>query len=170
MIRRLFPIVALTALAGCVTQPAAITSQAAPYRFVAGYPADRIAEGTTKTVIRTYRKGVNDKGKEVLQEVVGVPCVLESDHLRAEITSPQEVLLPKYDQDKDFPDRGVAPSILITCTSGALKGTSLLAARPGKIVSGSGNLAVDLILITGSAIAATTANWKYDPAANVTIQ
>ena len=87
-----------------------------------------------------------------------------------EITTPQEVILPKYDQNAKLEDRGVPPSILVSCKTDDTSGTVLLAAQPGKIISGSGNLAVDLLLITGSAIAASTADWRYEPMVAVTLK
>ncbi|KAB7610399.1 hypothetical protein F9L33_13945 [Amylibacter sp. SFDW26] len=155
-------IVALS-LTGCVSQPPlAVKPEIAPAKLQANAPSNRVRDDkSTKTTVRAY-KTVKEEGKKDTQvEVAGAICTLQSDHLSAKVVTPQKVELPKYDQIAKLEDRGVPPSILVKCTAGNLKGQSLLTANPGKIISGSGNLIADLVLIAGSAAAAATADWRY---------
>ncbi|MEX0304967.1 MAG: hypothetical protein AB3N24_21335 [Leisingera sp.] len=168
--KKLFCLLSLTALAGCVEPPLQVESEPASFAFLAGAPKDRLGSGTTKTTIRAYQKVVSSDGETSNKEIKGAKCTLTSDHLRAEVVTPQMVVLPKYDQDPNLKERGVPPSVLISCTAGERKGSTLLTAKPGQIISGSGNLIADLILITGSAIAATTADWRYAEAAAVNVE
>lgn len=168
--KKTFCLLALTALTACVEPPLTIESEPASFAFLASAPKERLGSGTTKTTIRAYQKVMNSDGETSNKEVKGAKCTLTSDHLRAEIVTPQMVVLPKYDQDPNLKERGVPPSILISCAAGERTGSTLLTANPGKIISGSGNLVADLILITGSAIAATTADWRYAEVAAVTVE
>ena len=124
----------------------------------------------TETTIRAYKvvTGKNNKATQI--EVSGAICTLQSDHLSSKVVTPQKVKLPKYDQVAKLKDRGVPPSILVKCTDGKLNGQSILTAKPGKIISGSGILAVDLLLIVGSAAAAATADWRYAENSGVVLQ
>lgn len=150
-------------LSGCVTKPPlAVKPEVASVKLHANAPEDRVRhDKTTKTTIRTYKLEPGENNKVSQVEVAGAICTLQSDHLSAKVTTPQMVVLPKYDQNAKLKDRGVPPSILVKCTAGDLKGQSLLTAKPGQIISGSGNLIADLILIAGSAAAAATADWRY---------
>ena len=158
-------------LAACVAAPMEMSGPPQPAALLANAPMDRIiVDKTVNTTIRSFKMVANDAGKMTRVEVSGVRCSLQSDHLQTSIITPQAVVLPKYDQDKNLKDRGVPPSIAVNCNSGELSGQTLIAANPGKIVSGSGNLVADLILIAGSAAAATTANWRYAPEVSVTLK
>lgn len=168
--KKIFGLLALTALTGCVDQPLEVTTDPASFSFLASAPKERLGNGTTKTTVRAYQSVQDSNGKAVNKEIKGAKCTLTSDHLRAEIITPQQVILPKYDQDPELSERGVPPSILISCKAGELSGSTLLTAKPGQIISGSGNLVADLILITGSAIAATTADWRYGETAAVVVK
>lgn len=159
--KKAFCLLALTSLTACVEPALEIESEPASFAFLAGAPKERLGNGTSQTTIRAFKSVEESGGKTVRKEIRGAKCTLTSDHLRAEIVTPQQVVLPKYDQDAKLAERGVPPSIHISCKAGELKGSALLAAKPGQIISGSGNLVADLILITGSAIAATTADWRY---------
>lgn len=163
-------LLALTALTGCVEPPLQIESEPASFAFLASAPKERLGNGTTKTTIRAYQRVVSSDGKTSNKEIMGAKCTLTSDHLRAEVVTPQQVILPKYDQDPQVKERGVPPSILISCSAGKLSGKNLLTAKPGQIIAGSGNLVADLILITGSAIAATTADWRYAETVAVNVE
>ncbi|MEM6307985.1 MAG: hypothetical protein AAF701_08370 [Pseudomonadota bacterium] len=159
-------------LVGCgQTPPAEITLAPATAGFLASAPMDRIAEGTDNTTVRVYKMVTGEDGTPTRAEVTGAKCTLESDHLKATVVTPQEVILPNYDQNAEYEDRGVPPSILVTCTAGDLTGTQLLAAKPGAIYTGgSGNLLVDLIVIAGSAAVANTSDWRYQPSVDVVVE
>lgn len=169
-IKKTFCLIALTALTGCMEPPLEVSSEPASFAFLASAPKERLGNGTTKTIIRAYQSVESSAGKTTNKEIKGAKCTLTSDHLRAEVITPQQVILPKYDQDPELSERGVPPSILVSCQAGTLKGSTLLTANPGQIISGSGNLVADLILITGSAIAATTADWRYGETAAVIVK
>jgi hypothetical protein len=163
-------VIAVT-LTACVTPPLEMAAAPQSMSLLAGAPMDRIrTEKTELTTIRAFKSGVDENGKAVSIEVPGAKCSLESDHLRGQAITPQKVILPKYDQSPKLKDRGVPPSILVKCTSGELAGQTLLAAKPGKIVSGSGNLFADVILMAGSAIAAATADWRYETDVRVNLK
>lgn len=171
MHRSFFVVVGCLGLAGCEMQtPIEITAEPAKVAYVKSAPMDRIRSEGTSTTIRSYVVKTGEDGKEKSVEVAGAKCKLVSDHLRAEVVTPQSVVLPKYDQDPKIKDRGVPPSIHVTCTGDGKKGTTLITADPGEIISGSGNLIVDLILIAGSAAVANSADWKYRPAAGVILK
>lgn len=160
----------LFAAACDVQPPVKITSEPAAVSFVSGAPDGRIRQDRTETVVRAYKSAQTEDGKATRLEVAGARCTLTSDHIRAEVITPQAVQLPKYDQQAKLEDRGVPPSVLVKCKADKLEGQALLAAKPGQIISGSGNLVVDLVLIAGSAAAAATADWQYEPAIGVTVQ
>ena len=52
-------------------------------------------------------------GQFVSREVAGAECRLASDHLATRLITPQEVRLPKYDQDGKLKNSGAPPSILV---------------------------------------------------------
>lgn len=158
-------------LVGCEMQtPIEIISEPAKVAYVKSAPMQRIRAEGTSTTIRSYVTKTNEEGKETAVEVAGAKCRLVSDHLRADVVTPQAVILPKYDQDGKLKDRGVPPSIHVACTGEGKKGTALITADPGQIISGSGNLIADIILIAGSAAVASTADWKYRPGAVVILK
>ena len=164
-------VVGALALTGCVKPPLAVKPEVVPAQVQASAPKDRVRDKkSTETTVRAYKvvTGKNNKATQV--EVAGALCTLQSDHLSAKVATPQKVVLPKYDQNAKLENRGVPPSILVKCTSGELKGQSLLTAKPGKIVSGTGFLVTDLILIAGSAAAAATADWHYAETAAVVMK
>lgn len=168
---RFWAVMPFVLLGACDVQPPVkITSEPAAVSFVSGAPDGRIRGDRTETVVRAYRAAQTEDGKATSVEVSGARCTLTSDHIRAEVITPQAVQLPKYDQQAKFENRGVPPSILVKCKADNLEGQALLAAQPGQIISGSGNLVVDLVLIAGSAAAAATADWRYEPAIGVTVQ
>lgn len=149
-------------VSGCVTQPMAVKPEVASVRLGANVPKDRIRyEKGSGTTIRTYKLVPGKNGKMTEVEVAGASCTLQSDHLSANAVTPQKIVLPVYDQNAKLPNRGVPPSILVKCSAGRLNGQSLLAAKPGQIIAGSGSFVVDLILIAGSAAAAASADWRY---------
>lgn len=153
-------------VSGCVTQPTQpldIKPEVASVRLSANVPKDRIRhEKGSGTTIRTYKFVSGKNGKMTEAEVAGASCTLQSDHLSANVVTPQKIVLPYYDQNAKLPNRGVPPSILVKCRAGNLNGQSLLAAKPGKISSGgSGNLVVDLIFLAGTAAVAASADWRY---------
>lgn len=160
------------ALSGCVTKPPLdVKPEAATVKLHANAPKDRLnSDITTKTTIRAFKVVSGKDNKATQVEVAGAQCTLRSDHLFAKITTPQKVVLPKYIQKAKLQGRGVPPSILVKCTQGDLKGQSLLTAKPGKIISGSGILALDILLIAGSAAAAATADWRYAEYSGVLLQ
>ncbi|MGB0959196.1 MAG: hypothetical protein ACPGVK_03005 [Halocynthiibacter sp.] len=164
--KKLILLSAALLVSACATPPAKITSRPAQVQFLTTAPNGRIVDKTTKTTVRAFAAIEGSKTKEVS----GAQCTLTSDHIRANVVTPQVVMLPKYDQDKKLKNRGVPPSILVTCRAGNKSGSTLLAAKPGKIISGSGNLFVDMVLIAGSAAAATTADWRYSEFANVVMK
>ncbi|MGV6839034.1 MAG: hypothetical protein ACWA40_02445 [Planktomarina sp.] len=164
MKKTIFAVSALAALSACTGQmPAEITQEPTVAAFTQNAPMDRIGQGTVKTTVRAYRAAVTEDGDAVRQEVVGAKCTLESDHIRAQVITPQEVVLPNYIQSGELEDRGVSPSILVSCSADDVRGNALLAAKPGEIVAGSGNFAADLILIAASSIAANVRDWRYEP-------
>ncbi|OBY24296.1 hypothetical protein A9D60_09890 [Leisingera sp. JC1] len=168
--KKAFCLLALASLTACGEPALKIESEPASFAFLASAPKERLGNGNTKTTVRVFKSVQGSGGKTVRKEIRGAKCTLTSDHLRAEVVTPQQVVLPKYDQDAKLEARGVPPSILISCKSGDLNGSFLLAAKPGQIISGSGNLVADLILITGSAIAANTADWRYPEAVFVNVE
>lgn len=171
MHRSVVLVLGFVGLAGCEVQaPIEITAPPATVAYVKSAPMERIRSEGTIATIRTYIVKKDKDGKDTNVEVAGAKCKLVSDHLRAEVVTPQAVTLPKYDQDAKIKDRGVPPSIHVTCTGDGKKGTSLITANPGQIISGSGNLIADLILIAGSAAVAATADWKYNPGAGVILK
>ena len=152
-------LICLSALCACAGQPPLeVRPEKAEVSLNSSAPTERIRAETTATTIRAFAPARTQDGTDATTEVAGAGCTLESDHLTGRVVIPQVVLLPKYDQHRDLPERGVPPSILVTCEADGRQGSALLAAKPGKIVSGSGNLAADLILITGNAIAAANAD------------
>lgn len=170
MKRAILALASLGVLTACGAQPLPVKSKPAQVSFVAGYPKQRISKTTSTTTIRTFKTVKSKNGRAVSEEVGGMKCRLTSDHIRAIIVTPQEVILPKYDQNKKYKDRGVPPSILVECKGEELEGSNLLAAKPGQIISGSGNLFADIILIAGSAAVAATADWRYEPQLGVMVK
>ena len=139
--------------------------------FVKQPTTHRVVEGTSTSAVRAYVKAQSESGQEANKEVPA-SCTLESDHVRGRVSAPRQVVLPKYDQSTELPDRGVPPSILVTCRDAdGRSGAALLAANPGQVVAGgSGNLVADLIVLGASAAIAASANWRYDPAVAVVME
>lgn len=167
---KVLPVLGAMGLAACQA-PLEITAAPAPAQLVAGAPSERIRDTTTQTVVRAYRTGQNEEGEPVRVEVAGAECDLTSDHLRAEVVTPQAVILPKYDQIVALEDRGVPPSVLVDCRESGQRGQSLLAAQPGKVsTGGTGNLAADLFVLAATAAVAASADWRYEPFISVDLQ
>lgn len=162
---------AAVSLAACATPPLEMTAAPQAVQLRADAPMSRIrTDGQTPTTVRAFQAVTAADGSVTRTEIAGATCSLTSDHFVGNIVTPQVVQLPKYNQDADLDNRGVPPSVVVNCTSGALKGQGLIAAKPGQIVSGSGNLVADIFLIAGSAAIAAAADWRYVPAVNVDLQ
>ena len=170
MKRLLLAILPVMGVTACVPTILEITEPPAGVSFSQNAPMDRIRDKVTSTTIRTYQMVKDEDGEETRVEVGGARCNLKSDHLSASVVTPQQVQLPKYDQIPKIQGRGVPPSILVSCSANGLNGQQLLAAKPGEILSGSGNLVVDLVLIAGSAAAAATADWRFEPSVAVVLE
>lgn len=167
----LLPVIAALSLSACgaTTAPLKVTAEPARIAYTKAAPKSRIRNTGTLTTVRAYQTGKTESGKTARVEVAA-ECLLTSDHLRANLSTPQGVRLPKYDQIAKLEDRGVPPSILVECKKDGKSGKALLAAKPGQIVSGSGNLAADLILIAGSAAVASVRDWSYENLVSVDLK
>jgi hypothetical protein len=157
-----FIILAALAVSACATPPLPIERAPASVSLLRGAPMDRIRETTSDTTIRAFAAVQDADGQRTRVEIDGAQCTLESDHLRARVVTPQRVSLPRYDQNRNFENRGVPPTILVRCSHNGQSGNGLIAAEPGQIVaSNSGIAIVDLMVLAGSAAAASSADWRY---------
>lgn len=165
-------LIAVFGLAACEsTPPLPLEQGIAGFSLTSTAPKDRVRETTTETIVRAYQAAKTEDGKDTLVEIKGAKCSLTSDHISATIITPQKVAVPKYDQIAALGDRGVPPSILVSCRANDLSGSALLAAKPGTVTAGnSGNLVVDLVILAGTAAAAASVDWRFQPAVAVTVQ
>lgn len=166
-----FGLMAMTLVTACGTAPAPITSEPVAFSITSMPKTRRGLTERTETTVRAYQLVTTSDGKEERVEVVGALCDLRSDDGSARLTTPQVVLMPKYDQDPELEARGVPPSVAISCRTNELSGNALLAAKPGEITTPmSGNIVADLVVIGVQAAAVTVKNWQYDPAAAVDLK
>jgi len=170
--KKTIALVGVLAISGCAASFPTLEVPDAPVgvSFVTQPTQHRVVEGTTETTVRAFVKAQTTDGKEASREVPAA-CTLASDHIRGTVSAPRKVALPKYDQTAEFADRGVPPSILFTCTDAEGRtGTALLTANPRQVSTVTGNTVVGLIVLAGTAAAAASANWRYDPAVRVVME
>ncbi len=163
--KKTLSLLGLLALAGCM-QTAEITRAPAQANLLASVPAERIAENTSKITIRAFRPG--EKPNTRGEEIIGAKCTLVSDELRAEIITPQEVVVPKFKQNKAFANRGVPGSIVVRCSGGGATGQTIVTANEKQAATtvGAGAGAAILTTLVTAAVASSTP-WTYSSFANV---
>ncbi|MEM8578490.1 MAG: hypothetical protein AAGF60_11605 [Pseudomonadota bacterium] len=170
--KKTLSVAAAAVLGGCAAPFPTLEVPDAPVgvSFVTQPTQHRVVQGTTETTVRAFVKARTQDGKDASREVPAT-CTLASDHIRGTVPAPRKVALPKYDQTSEFEGRGVPPSILFTCKDAeGRSGTALLTANPRQVSTVTGNTVVGLIVLAGTAAAAATANWRYDPAVRVVME
>ena len=99
------------ALSACQS-PVEIKSAPVPAGIKSSVPKNRIANGTSKVAIRTYKT----EGRKSV-EFTGASCVVESDEIYAKVVTPAHIIVPKFTQNRAFKNRGVPSALVATCTA-----------------------------------------------------
>lgn len=159
--------IAALVLTGCTAQFSEITAAPVTAGVVSTVNKDRLTGKTERIAVRTMVKGEDGK----LKEVTGAKCRLVSDELRAEVVTPQEVIVPTFKQRSEFKDRGLPSGIVADCTAGKLKGRSLSVAaqKEASMATGAGLAGALISIAVTSAIAASTP-WAYPNVLIVEVQ
>jgi len=146
-----------------ITQPpvsAAMTSAAGP---------ERLAPNTSKMAVRAFKRRTDGK-PGVGDEILGAKCTLVSDELRATVITPQEVILPRFKQRKEFANRGVPGSIVVKCQAGPEQGQVLVTAQEKQVSTAIGGGLIGAVLTTAvTAAAASATPWAYPSAVSVVV-
>lgn len=136
----------------------------------AGFDSERLSDGQTKLMVRTYRPDPADPSERG-EEVAGAQCALQSDELSAQVTSPQQVILPRFKQRGRFENRGAPGAIGITCDLGNSTGQTLVTPmEPELMVQQDQGLVVALISLAMSSAASSVQPWIYPNDAQVTLE
>ncbi|MDW3117226.1 MAG: hypothetical protein R8G60_05135 [Roseovarius pacificus] len=154
------------AFAACLTGPLAGCMQMAPIEtppakaaIVSTVDSEWLAAGTTTIAIRSVIQDAKGKTKK---ELTGVPCTIESDEVRANVVTPQEVIVPKYKQRGRFENRGLPSALIVTCETDEMRGaTSVGPVEKQMTTAVGGGLAVALVAAATSAAIAGSTPWGY---------
>ena len=151
-------------LAGCVT-PLAVTEPPVQATLRPGVSTDRIA-GTLATTVRSTTGHDKDK-----REFAGAVCTLESDELTARFTTPAKVILPKFRQRAEFPNRGRPTEARILCTVQGKTGIESYAAADKQLTTTTNAGIAGAILSTAlSGAIAASAPWHYPLSMSVQVE
>ena len=128
---------------------------------------DRLTGKTERIAVRAVTKGADGK----LKEVTGATCRLVSDELRAEVVTPQEVIVPTFKQRIEFKDRGLPSALVVDCTAGKQTGRGMLVAaqKEATMATGAG-LAGALISIAVTSAIASATPWAFPNAISVEVK
>lgn len=159
----------LLMLCACGAAPLEIQSKPVKAAFTKEISTAKIAERETKMAIRAYQPGSkpNTRGSEIR----GATCTVVSDILRAKVVTPQEVILPAFKQRGRFENRGVPPSLLITCEAGKASGKALVPAQEKEIATATGaGIVGALVTVAVTSAVASSTPWVFPPLATVVLK
>ncbi|MEO3415661.1 hypothetical protein AAFO92_13475 [Roseovarius sp. CAU 1744] len=160
------------ALSGCGTPQKLAPVKDEPVRagVVSTVDKKRLAQGTTDITVRAFKPAASADKKALPQEVVGVPCTVASDEVRAKVITPQIVTVPNFKQRAAFPNRGLPSALIVTCETGTLRGVASATSKAKQVTTATGGgLAIALITAATTAAVANSTPWVYPPAVSVTM-
>ena len=83
------------------------------------YTSAKVREAAREASMMTVRTLIKpDPNASAVQEVAGVPCVIEGTGFKAQIISPAQVLMPTF--------TGAADNVEVVCENSAIKGTKVV--------------------------------------------
>lgn len=151
-------------LAGCVS-PLEVTQPPVQATLRPGVSTDRIAGSVTTTVRSTTG---HDKDQ---REFAGAVCTLQSDEITARFTTPAKVILPKFRQRAEFPNRGRPTEARIQCTAQGKTGIESYAAADKQLQTATNAGIAGAILTTAvSGAIAASAPWNYPLSMSVQVE
>lgn len=145
-------------LSACTVEYSKITVAPVMAAVLSSMNKDRLTGSTQRIAVRTVTKGADGK----LKEIIGAKCVLTSDELRAEVVTPQEVVVPTFKQRAEFPNRGLPSGLVADCTAGKLTGRGITVSGQKEAAVGTGaGIAGALITLAVTAAIASSSPWQY---------
>lgn len=158
----------LAMLSGCM-QLAEITQLPVSAGLTGKAGPERLAQNMSKMAVRAFKPRADGK-PGVGDEILGAKCTLVSDELRATVITPQEVILPRFKQRKEFANRGVPGSIVVKCNAGSDEGQVLVTAQEKQVSTAIGAGLIGAVLTTAvTAAAANSTPWSFPPSVSVVV-